>query len=419
MKAKRLKLDLSQIAYILWIAYFTAIYMFGNVYYQMPALFSYIMAIVMFGYKLLRGHKTKTVSFPINAAVMWYGLFYAWECIARIWTPDSVAAVSNTPYQTLRIVGILLAMDLYVISRDEVLKLIKAFCLGATAFAVWAMITSPISTYGTLLYASRTGQQRNTTGYVLCFSTMLLIYLFKESKKKYWLILSLLNFVSSLLTGSRKIIFAYIIGILLIIVGQKSVAKTIKYFAGILIALIIIIPIAYQIPYIREAFGERLLAVLDDSVYDSSIMFRNVAKENAIRIFKESPIIGNGWAAVRNSFVFRGVSIYAHNNYLEIAADYGIIGCILFFSRNVIYGFNCFRRIKRNNEFLTATIMLASMIILDWGQVSYVYVYMMVIWGIVYKFVQLECFGKREEIILNEDIVEVEKTNSDCEKEVV
>jgi O-antigen ligase len=181
-----------------------------------------------------------------------------------------------------------------------------------------------------------------------------------------------------------------------VIIGQKSIEVTMKYFLIIFIAAAIIIPIAYQIPYIREAFGERLLAVLDDSIEDSSIMYRNIAKFNAIRIFIESPIIGNGWAAVRNSFNFNGVSIYAHNNYLEIAADYGIIGAILFFTRNFVFGFKCFTKLKKNKAYLVGTILLMAMVLLDWGQVSYVYVYMMVIWGIVYKFVQFECFAGEE-----------------------
>lgn len=419
MKAKRLKLDLSQIAYLLWIAYFTAIYMFGNVYYQMPAYFSYIMAFVMLGYKVCTQRGFSGVSFPINALTMWYGLFYIWQVTARIWTPREVANKTNTPYQTLRILAILIAMDLFVVAKKDVQRLIKAFCIGATSFAVWAMITSPVSSYGTIDYGLRTGQQRNTTGYVLCFATLFLIYLFRVYKKKYWLFFALLCFISSLLTGSRKIIFAYAAALFLVILGQKSVKKTVKYFTVILISAAIIIPIAYQIPYVREAFGERLLAVMDDSIADSSVFYRNIAKQNAIRIFKESPIIGNGWVAVINSFNYKGVSIYAHNNYLEIAADFGLIGCFLFFTRNFVYGFKCFIRIKRNIAFLTATVMLIAMILLDWGQVSYVYVYMMVIWGIVYKFVQLECFGKREEIVTKEDIVEIKEAEINCEKEIV
>lgn len=403
MKSRNWELDLSQITFIIWIAYFAAIYMFGNVYYQMPAYFSYAMAFIMLGYKLITQGKTGMsgvpgiITFPANSLMIWYGLFYLWECIARLWTPDSVAAVSNTPYQTLRIVAILIAMDLYVVSKEDVQHLIKAFCIGATLFAVWTMVTSPVSSYGTLLFGARTGQQRNTTGYVLCFATIFLIYAYYENKQKIWLLFALLCFVASLLTGSRKIIFAYIAAIFLVIIGQEDVNKTIKYFLTIILAAIIIIPIAYQIPYIREAFGSRLLAVLDDSIEDSSIFYRNIAKMNAIRIFKESPFIGNGWAAVRNSFVYNGVSIYAHNNYLEIAADYGIIGCILFFAKSIIYAFKCIFRIKKNNRLLTANILLISMILLDWGQVSYVYVYMMCIWGVVYKFIEYKCFEESEE----------------------
>ena len=47
MEVKKIELDPSIIAYVLWIAYFAAIYMLGNVYYQLPAYFSYAMAFAM------------------------------------------------------------------------------------------------------------------------------------------------------------------------------------------------------------------------------------------------------------------------------------------------------------------------------------------------------------------------------------
>ena len=392
----RKTLNFSQIAYFLWIYYFANIYMFGNVNYQLPAYLSYIMAFIMVAYRLSMDSGYTPIPPLAGLLTIWYGVFYVWELIARLWTPDNIARVSNTPYQTLRIVAIFISMDLYVTTREDVFKLFKAFCIGATMFAFWTIITSSPSSYGTLKYGSATGQQRNTTGYVLCFATIMLVYRYYKYKDRKWLISSLICLVSSLLTGSRKIIFAYVMAVFFVIIGQKSFEVTMKYFMIILIAAAIIIPIAYQIPYIREAFGERLLAVLDDSIEDSSIMYRNIAKFNAIRIFIESPIIGNGWAAVRNSFNFNGVSIYAHNNYLEIAADYGIIGAILFFTRNFVYAIRCFFKMKKSKEYLLGTILLMAMILIDWGQVSYVYVYMMVIWGIVYKFVQFECFSEDE-----------------------
>lgn len=396
MKLHRI-LNLSQIAYCLWIVYFASIYILGNVYYQLPAYLGYYMAFLMLVYKLIKQEWYTEFPFNFKSVTLWYGVFYIWEYITGFWTPSEIAAVSNTPYQTLRIVAIFMAMDFYVATSEDVNKLIKAFCIGATAFAAWTIASSPISSYGTLKFGAATGQQRNTTGYVLCFATFLLIYLFVRYKKKYWLFASLLCLLASLLTGSRKIIFAYIVAVILVIIGQKDFKFTLKYFFIIAISAAIIIPAAYQIPYVREAFGERLLAVLDDSIEDSSIMYRNIAKYNAIRIFIENPILGNGWAAVRNSFNFNGVSIYAHNNYLEIAADYGIIGVVLFFTRNVVYEIKCFTRMKKNKLYLIATILLTAMMLLDWGQVSYVYVYMMCIWGVVYKFVQYECFYKEEE----------------------
>lgn len=393
MKQPKLEISFEKITYYLWIVYFTAIYCYGNVYFQMPAWLSYLMVIYMAFFYLLRTRNISTFTFSFRSAVVWYGVFFVWMEVARLWTPDKVAAVRSIPNSTLRILTILIAMDLYVSCKEDAYKLLKAFGLGSTLYAIYVFVTSPVSSYGSLAFGAKTGQQRNTTGYVLCFASIILFYLWMYYKEKVWLVCMAPCLVSSLLTGSRKIIFAYGVAFFLLIFGQKDRSKRTKYFMIVVISAAILIPILYQIPYIRETFGERLLAVVDDSIEDSSIMYRNIAKENAIRIFKESPIWGNGWQAVKYSFSYKGVSIYAHNNYLEICADFGLIGALLFFARNFAWGLKCFLRTRKNINFLAATILIACMVLLDWGQVSYVYIYMMCIWGVVYKFIQFGCFS--------------------------
>ncbi len=399
MESKRI-INLSHIAFFIWIVYFAMMFIRGNVNFNIQVTFSYAMVAYMLAYKLIQQEGFTGIPFNFHSLTVWYGAFFVWVVITGLWTPGFIVTSGNTPpEQMIRIVTVLMAMDFYVSKKEDVQNLIKALCIGATAFAAFTIVTSPISSYGTLNYGATTGQQRNTTGYILCFTTYFLIYLYVEYKDKYWLLFAAVCFVASLLTGSRKIIFAYAFSVLLIIIGQKSFKFTLKYLFIILVAAAIIIPIAYQIPYIQEAFGERLLAVLDDSIEDSSIMFRTVAKYNAIRIFIERPILGNGWAAVKNSFSFNGVSIYAHNNYLEVAADFGIIGCFFYYIKSAVYAIKCFPRIKKGKSYMTASVLLASMLLLDWGQVTYIYLYMIFIWGIVYKYIQYECLSVEEEKI--------------------
>ena len=399
MESKRI-INLSHIAFFIWIVYFAMMFIRGNVNFNIQVTFSYAMVAYMLAYKLIKQEGFTELPFNFHSLTVWYGAFFVWVVITGFWTPGYIVTNGNTPpEQMIRIVTVLMAMDFYVSQKEDVQNLIKALCIGATIFAAYTIVTSPVSSYGTLNYGATTGQQRNTTGYILCFTTYFLIYLYVEYKDKYWLLFAAVCFVASLLTGSRKIIFAYAFSVLLIIIGQKSFKFTLKYLFIILVAAAIIIPIAYQIPYIQEAFGERLLAVLDDSIEDSSIMFRTVAKYNAIRIFTERPILGNGWAAVKNSFSFNGVSIYAHNNYLEVAADFGIIGCFFYYIKSAVYAIKCFPRIKKGKSYMTASVLLASMLLLDWGQVTYIYLYMIFIWGIVYKYIQYECLSVEEEKI--------------------
>ena len=399
MESKRI-LNLSQIAFLIWVVYFATMFIRGNVNFGIQVTFSYAMACLMLAYKLYQQEGFTELPFHLSSLTVWFGAFFLWVLVTGFWTPVEIATNGNTPPENMvRIITVLIAMDFYVNKKEDVYNLIKALGIGATAFSLYVIVTTPISLYGSLNFGAATGQQRNTTAYILCFSTLFLVYLYIETKNRWWMLFAGICCLASLLTGSRKIIFAYALAVFLIIIGQKSFKFTMKYFIIILVLAAIIIPIAYQIPYVREVFGERLLAVMDYSIEDSSIMFRTIARYNAIRIFTERPILGNGWAAVRNSFSFNGVSIYAHNNYLEVAADFGLIGIFFFYIKGVIYAFKCFPKIKKSSAYMFSSILLASMFLLDWGQVTYIYLYFIFIWGIIFKFIEYECFNAKEEEI--------------------
>ena len=398
---KQIKLNnlFENILLLAWTAYFFLIYSFGNLRFSLPSTLSIILLGLSMIEKLYQVSRSRKVEIGFSSLTLWYGLFYLWVCLAYLWTSQRGRSGLNYMVELSRPFLAFVCMDLYVNGRERALKFFKAFMIGTTGFAVLIFALSPVATYGTLLFGKRLSQQRNTTGYVLYFSAILGIYLYVEYRKLIWLALSAICVVVSLLSGSRKIVFAYGIALLLFVIGQKQVKKGVRNFLILLAIVLITVPILYQIPFVRDTFGERLLAVVDDSVEDSSVMFRNVARKSALKVFLDSPIIGQGWTAVKNSYTYKGVSLYAHNNYLEVLADFGIIGAVLLLWRNAVWGVRSVLNMRKSGENIILAIMFLAIIMLDWGQVTYCYIYMLSPWGVVYKMYCSNMYWNKEKRI--------------------
>ena len=332
----------------------------------------------------------------INGIFFWYGIFFLYVSLSYFWSIHFAAALTNQLTSLGQILVMILCIDWAIGSKQDLHRIMKVYCYATGIFAVWCLITSPPSTYGGLDFGAVTGMQRNATAYVLMFAFFFEIYLWKEFNNSKFKFLAFLSIFVSLLCGSRKIIFGYILALGLWILFQKNAKKILKYLATTLVVIAIILPIAYQIPYVRDTFGERLLAVVDSSIEDSSSNSREMAAKVAQDLFGKHPIRGNGWNSVKYTygiyydayFYNETVLLHAHNNYLEIAANYGLIGVFLYYYKLILAMVTSVFKKNKNSLTILLGICFPVLLMIDWGQVSYCYVYMTVVISILLKAVQ-------------------------------
>jgi O-antigen ligase len=90
----------------------------------------------------------------------------------------------------------------------------------------------------------------------------------------------------------------------------------------------------------------------------------------AIELWKKNPILGNGAAQMG---VFNENGSYAHDNYAEILADFGLVGFILYYSLHLSLLVKALRRGIRNISPIhaRAVVFLFAILLLDIGLVSY------------------------------------------------
>ncbi|MGN1131263.1 MAG: O-antigen ligase family protein [Ruminococcus sp.] len=172
-----------------------------------------------------------------------------------------------------------------------------------------------------------------------------------NSKKKSHIILCLLAIVAMLFTQKRGPLIALVIAILLTAVLREKGSLSKRFTKYVIAGVIILVGV-----YIAYLLFPVLFAVFDRfSNSDDLLSNRGYLWEYAWDLFKSSPIWGHGWGYYANSIDININSadvsnINAHNIYLQLLADTGIIGTLIFLVPMIFTLFVSIKLIKRNKN---------------------------------------------------------------------
>ncbi|MBT2572023.1 O-antigen ligase family protein [Planococcus sp. ISL-110] len=229
-----------------------------------------------------------------------------------------------------------------------------------------------------MLTGSRLGgdfSQENVFGINLAITTILCFFFYSFKNSKMAGLIFVLPLVLAMSSGSRKALLVIIIGIILILFFKNGWKKVYKVAISLSLFFIAIY-YAIKLPIFSSIYNrtEGLLAVLNGSSgKEASAVYRQMLIEQGIIWFKESPIWGYGLANFRtlniNSF---GVNSYAHNNFVELLVNGGLIGFIIFYFMYVYIFIRLFPYLKaKYPEVIAIYILLSIRFFMDFAIVSY------------------------------------------------
>lgn len=178
----------------------------------------------------------------------------------------------------------------------------------------------------------------STNGIYLTIATTFFFSNFIADKKRKNLIYTCLAMIALLLTGKRAhTLFTIMACATLYILHsrEKISKKAIKFFGAIAIAIIGIIILSMFVPQILN-----VLTRFEESAGKGELLSgREPFYELALRLWKNNILFGNGWGAFSYYFHFELYSsefVYdyldAHNVYLQLLCECGIIGLLFFIS---------------------------------------------------------------------------------------
>jgi len=223
-----------------------------------------------------------------------------------------------------------------IVSKEEILKGVRDILFLTTPLVLLIIITAPFE-YGTAYNFEINRLSHVFTGRYLSYVTLILFFFYLRNKEKIYLILFSLFIVGLIATGFR----AGILGTAILLTAYSIY----KFYTGefklnrknlIAISVIGVVSLISVILF-NTAVLERLLNII--GVFNKSfetggaIAIRFDAYSLAWKIFLENPLFGAGFGSFNYEWFgsLTGTYIkYPHNLLLEISAELGITGLLIF-----------------------------------------------------------------------------------------
>src|SRR3972149_3232067 len=214
----------------------------------------------------------------------------------------------------------------------------------------------------------------NATGSVFSIVSIFAFAFFLESDSKEkiaYLFISMLSFIALIMTKSRGSLVAFILGVFfLLLISSKSL---LKFLRNILILAVVVIPLVF----ITGTFG-RILQIFH--IYDLSALTRFSLWDKAILLFKQSPMLGIGFARYNDvpwnfdkvpltgnpgifslytsgNYIFNDTN--AHSSYLHFLAETGVIGLILVLAFWIFCLVIIFKAYRRTTDYFSKKVYLS------------------------------------------------------------
>jgi len=358
-------------------------------------LFLYFAQLLFILCALIHYIKKKTIR--LTGYSMMYGLFTIFAMMSIAWSESTSNAISALrPLLQLVIIGVIL-VD-YIDNREKVDMVFKFFLISSIALLIFLFLMTPQSVWVAAMKVSQNassaadrigpsiGFQANWMGIICAFSIIIWIYYYSKSnknKKMSLLIISILSIIV-IFTKSRKAFIILIFGPMMYWLLYKPRKKYILFIIpGIILVVFASIWAVFNVPFLYKMIGFRLIglfSVFDPNiVVDASVTTRADMVKIGIELFKQNPIGGVGFGNFSHHYFYNysgWTETYAHNNYVELLADTGMIGFTLYYAIPLMMVFTI---IKNWNEFtrydrkLTAFLFTFVFIrlIMDYGMVVY------------------------------------------------
>lgn len=318
-------------------------------------------SIIVFLYFLLSKAKISVMHFTQNAKnyVIWYSLMMVWCGISFLWSEESNLNMIKNLVLFTYIPLMLTAFCVceYLRRGNDGIRLLIAMITAEMLVGLRALIHTPLAElftkFDTRLYGTGLGVNYNhfTTQFALVF--VVVLFMAYNMNKMFYIPLPFL-FANILVSGSRKVLLVSAIAFIILYLTQTdqktSLLKRLKRILIIVVIISVPMWIIMTNEFMYKLIGEKTLVVISGMLNidlgvssDASTDQRRELIVIAGDVFQKNFFHGVGYYSFMN---YNKWHVYAHNNYMELLADLGIVGFVLYYSFYIRQLFSYF---KMNN----------------------------------------------------------------------
>ena len=297
----------------------------------------------------------------------------------------------------------------YITDEEKIIRILFLYIIAVTINMVYVIMSIDLSVIGDVQIGDEAidGWNGNTIGLMAVSAAILCIYMMFQSKNILTkiLYLAVIVFFSYLFlyTGSRKAIVMFVccLVVMLFVSSPKKMIRNTLLTAVILYGAYMLV---MNVESIYNVLGVRLeglfAAIAGEGEVDSSTLLRQEYINNGWKWIKESPITGYGLDCYRvlNGPV-TGHSTYSHNNFIEMAINWGVFGFAYYYSAYLLIIKRFFKCLKNNLLGVTIFTLFVGNLCLHYGMVAYYDIWQNLLLCIGFTFVNTkknDCVKERE-----------------------
>lgn len=325
------------------------------------------------------------VIYAINKKILYIGIFekvfiyFLLFCFVSIsWAQSHDSAITSCITITILCFLSILVYN-YLRREQKIIFFIRLLALNGVLYALIVIFFYGISGYfSDLASGIRMGDEItnvNAIGISTAISAIINFWYFLYKKEKMYFFFTALCVIVALGTGSRKALFALIMGLFTLYALKQERGQQFKIILqGVIIFSLFFFVL--QLPYfetINARFETMLAGFTGHASVDSSTTIRLTMIHIGWQEFLERPFwgvgIGNSWVITQK---WLGWETYLHNNYIELLASIGFIGTLIYYMFFIVPLRRCLQTWKnRNDEVILTVILLVIYLIIQWGVVIY------------------------------------------------
>lgn len=325
-----------------------------------------------------------------KAYLSWMVGVFAFFSISVVWALDVRTGLLGLRYMLVDFIGMVATYSFLKRNPSGLKSILGVYLMESLLLVIFIMTN--ISQFemgvrlGTQLSESLDEGRAinsNVIGMNLCYALFLVIALFVQGKKSNFIQVVALGAIAFLtylvfLTGSRKALLMILAPLMVFPFLRKKKSISLLLLPITIGVLVAGTNLIMDIPFLYEVLGSRVedaINIVSGNEQGGEDVSRMFLVTYGLGWFQDNPIIGYGINNFRvlsnSSSMFAGYNFYAHNNYVEMLVDVGIIGFLIYYS----FYFYIWKKMKGHfsdsplNKWIL--VLLVARLFTDFAMVSY------------------------------------------------